>query len=124
MRNVNVLLETTVRAVSENFGFYHVGIFILDDEKSWAILSAASSEGGRRMLARGHRLRVGQTGIVGYVSDSGMPRIALDVGDDAAWFDNPDLPGTRSEMALPMKIENEVVGILDVQSEAVCRVHG
>jgi len=68
------------------------------------------------MLARGHRLEVGLTGIVGTVAQTGIPRIALDVGSDATFFDNPDLPGTRSEMALPLNFRGETVGILDVQS--------
>ncbi|HOU12575.1 MAG TPA: GAF domain-containing protein [Anaerolineae bacterium] len=117
VRNVILLLETTVQAISEKFGFYHVGIFILDDARVWAILRAASSEGGRRMLARGHRLRVGQTGIVGFVAGVGKPRIVFNVGEDTVWFNNPDLPDTRSEMALPLLVESGVIGVLDVQSD-------
>jgi len=116
VRNVSLLLDTTVHAISDKFNFYHTGIFILEDEKEWAILRSASSDGGKRMLARGHRLAVGQVGIVGYVAKTGAPRIAFDVGEDAVWFNNPDLPDTRSEMALPLKAENEVIGVLDVQS--------
>ncbi len=117
-REVDTLLQTAVRAVSNYFGFYHAGIFLLDDARTWAVLQAASSEGGARMLARGHRLRVGRQGIVGTVAATGKPRIALDVGDDAVWFNNPDLPKTRSEMALPLRNEKgEVIGVLDVQSE-------
>lgn len=68
------------------------------------------------MLRRGHKLSIGQTGIVGVVSATGMPRVALDVGVDAAYFDNPDLPNTRSEMALPLRTGHETIGVLDVQS--------
>ncbi|MFP4394156.1 MAG: GAF domain-containing protein [Anaerolineales bacterium] len=117
VRDVILLLETAADAISEKFGFYHTGIFVLDDVKEWAILRAASSEGGQRMLARGHRLRVGEVGIVGFVADTGQPRIAFDVGVDAEWFNNPDLPMTRSEIALPLTMEDEVIGVLDVQSE-------
>ncbi|NBD36510.1 MAG: GAF domain-containing protein, partial [Chloroflexi bacterium] len=117
VRDVMLLLETAADAISEKFGFYHTGIFVLDDVKEWAILRAASSEGGQRMLARGHRLRVGEVGIVGFVADTGQPRIAFDVGEDVQWFNNPDLPMTRSEMALPLVMEEEVIGVLDVQSE-------
>ncbi len=117
VRNVVMLLETTAHAISDRFGFYHVGIFILDDAKVWAILRAASSVGGQHMLTRGHRLQVGQTGIVGFVAASGKPRIVFNVGEDAVWFNNPDLPETRSEMALPLKVEDEVIGVLDVQSD-------
>jgi GAF domain-containing protein len=68
------------------------------------------------MLAHAHRLKVDQEGIVGYVAGKGEPRIALDVGSDAVFFNNPDLPETRSEMALPLKARQQVIGVLDVQS--------
>jgi len=111
------LLSQVVNLVSERFGFYHTGIFLVDASREWAELQAASSEGGQRMLARGHRLRVGIEGIVGYVTGRGEARIALDVGEDAVHFDNPDLPETRSEMALPLKARGDTIGALDVQSE-------
>jgi signal transduction protein with GAF and PtsI domain len=65
--------------------------------------------------AKNH-LKIGQVGIVGYVAAKGEPRIALDVGRDAVYFDNPDLPRTRSEMALPLKVKDRVLGVVDVQS--------
>lgn len=111
------LLSLITRLVSERFGVYHVGIFMVDESKQFAILQAANSEGGRNMLKREHKLRVGESGIVGFVAKFGAPRIALDVGLDAVFFNNPDLPNTRSEMALPLKLRDEVIGVLDVQSE-------
>ncbi len=114
--DLQALLTRVVRLVSQRFGFYHTGIFLVDPTGEWAVLRAASSPGGRHMLARGHRLRVGAEGIVGYVTGYGEPRIALDVGRDATHFDNPDLPETRSEMALPLKARGETLGALDVQS--------
>ncbi len=68
------------------------------------------------MLERGHRLKIGETGIVGYVTSTGRPRVALDTGTDVVFFNNPDLPETRSEVALPLLIENRIIGALDVQS--------
>jgi GAF domain-containing protein len=124
IRDVSQLLDKAVLLISDRFGFYHTGLFILDTVGKYALLQAASSEGGKRMLARGHKLRVGEVGdrsvpagIVGYVAGTGEPRIALDVGEDAVFFDNPDLPETRSEMALPLKVRNQVIGVLDVQSK-------
>jgi len=116
IRDLDTLLNETVRLISDRFGFYHAGIFLVDEAGEYAVLRAASSEGGQRMLARGHRLAVGKVGIVGYVAGTGKPRIALDVGADAVFFDNPDLPLTRSEMALPLKVGERVIGVLDVQS--------
>ncbi len=102
IRDLDTLLNETVRLISDRFGFYHAGIFLLDERGEYAVLQAASSEGGQQMLARGHRLAVGKVGIVGYVAATGQPRIALDVGEDAVFFDNPDLPLPRSAVALPL----------------------
>jgi GAF domain-containing protein len=116
IQDIEILLPRITQLVNQQFGFYHVGLFLLDESRQYAMLSAANSEGGQRMLARKHRLGVGQTGIVGYATSTGEPRIALDTGADAVYFDNPDLPETRSEMALPLRIGKTVVGALDVQS--------
>jgi len=111
-----MLLPRLAQLISDQFSFYHTGIFLVDEARENAILRATNSEGGKRMLERGHKLKIGQTGIVGHVTASGKSRITLDVGADAAFFDNPDLPKTRSELALPIRIGEEVIGALDVQS--------
>lgn len=116
IQDEDMLLFRLAQVISEQFGFYHVGIFLLDPQRENAILRASNSEGGRRMLARKHSLKVGQAGMVGHVASSGNPRIALDVEEDAAFKDNPDLPGTRSELALPLKDADQLIGVLDVQS--------
>lgn len=110
------LLPQVAQTISEQFRFYHIGIFLLDNNKEYAILVASNSEGGKKMLERNHRLLVGGTGIVGFVTNTGQPRIALDVELDAAYFNNPDLPDTQSEIALPLRIGSETFGALDVQS--------
>jgi GAF domain-containing protein/HAMP domain-containing protein len=116
IRDMEQLLDETVHLISDRFGFYHAGIFLLDEAGQYAVLEAASSQDGQRMLERGHKLEVGRVGIVGYVAETGEARIALDVGADAVFFENPDLPNTRSEMALPLEVRGEIVGVLDVQS--------
>ena len=114
-QDLNELFPAVTNLISERFGFYHVGIFLVDSDNKFAALQAANSEGGKTMLARGHRLQLG-SGVVGYAAQTGQPRIALDVGSDAVFFDNPDLPTTRSEAALPLKSRGEIIGVLDVQS--------
>jgi GAF domain-containing protein/HAMP domain-containing protein len=116
-QNLHELLPLVTEVISEQFGFYHVGIFLNDAAEQYAVLSAANSEGGKRMLQRGHQLRIGLQGIVGYVTGTGKPRVARNVGDDSAYFNNPDLPKTLSEMALPLMISEKIIGALDVQSE-------
>ena len=115
LHDLNEILPATTRLISERFGFYHVGIFLVDQDREYAILQAANSEGGKRMLERSHRLKLG-VGVVGFCAQMGQPRIALDVGADSVYFNNPDLPTTRSEVALPMRSRGETIGVLDVQS--------
>jgi GAF domain-containing protein len=118
-KDLEKLLPLITNTVSEKFGFYHVGVFLLDDSARHAVLLAANSPGGQAMLRRHHRLEVGQVGIVGNVTSTGIPRIAADTGKDAVFFDNPDLPETHSEMALPLRVEEKVIGALDIQSTEV-----
>ncbi|PWH12635.1 MAG: hypothetical protein DDG60_12030 [Anaerolineae bacterium] len=111
------LLPSVATVISREFGFYHVGIFLIDDAKEYAVLVASNSEGGQRMLQRNHKLKIGEVGIVGFAAATGQARVALDTGADAIYFNNPDLPNTRSEIALPLRMGNQVIGILDVQSD-------
>jgi GAF domain-containing protein len=110
------VLGRITQTISKKLGYYHVGIFLLDKEDEFAVLRAANSRGGQKMLTRRHQLKVGGTGIVGYVTQSGRPRIALDTSTDVVYFNNPDLPETRSEIALPLKYGEKIIGALDVQS--------
>lgn len=116
IQDLDTLLPRITQVISQQFNFYHVGIFMWDENREFAVLMAANSEGGQRMLKRGHKLGIGQTGIVGFVAATGASRVALDVGADAVYFSNPDLPNTRSELALPLRAGNEIIGVLDVQS--------
>ncbi len=116
LEDLNTLLSQTVNLVSDRFDFYHTGIFLLDDTGRYAVLQAASSEGGRHMLSRGHRLEVGQQGIVGSAAYQNRPVVAMDVGAEINFFKNPDLPMTHSEAAFPLTAHGRVIGVLDIQS--------
>jgi GAF domain-containing protein len=116
VQEIDTLLPDITRLVSEQFGYYHVGIFLLDQQRRSVVLSAANSPGGLRMLDRQHHLALDSHSIVGYSASHGEPRIALDVGADSVYFNNPDLPDTRSEMAIPLRVGGKVIGALDVQS--------
>jgi methyl-accepting chemotaxis protein len=117
VRDRDALLSQVTHLISKQFEFYHTGIFLLDEAEEYAVLQAANSAGGQQMLEKGHRLKVGEQGVVGYVTGTGEPRIVLDVGTDAVHFNNPLLPETRSEMALPLKLGTQIIGALDVQSK-------
>jgi GAF domain-containing protein len=114
--DVKQLLDRTVNLISERFGFYHAGIFLLDERKENIVLKAASSKGGHRMFEQGFQQKVGKDGIAGFVAVSNRPYIILDVDNDTHFHNNSYLPDTRSEMALPLSIHGQFIGVLDVQS--------
>ena len=116
IQDVEMLLTRLAQTISEQFGFYHIGIFLLDEKHENVILRASNSEGGRSMLARRHSLKVGHVGIASHVAATGSPRLALDVGPDAVSVENTDLPNSHSELALPLKGAGEIIGTLDIQS--------
>jgi len=116
IQELNELLSAVTELISKSFEIYHTGIFLIDEIGENAVLKAANSMGGKKMLARGHSLKVGTQGIVGFVTARGQARVALDVGTDAVYFDNPDLPETRSEIALPLTVSGHTFGALDLQS--------
>ncbi len=111
------LMEKVIALVQERFDLYYVGVFLLDERGEYAVLKAGTGEAGQKMLQAGHRLAVGGTSMIGWSIANRQPRIALDVGEDAVRFDNPYLPLTRSELALPLISRGEVLGAMTIQSE-------
>jgi GAF domain-containing protein/HAMP domain-containing protein len=118
-QDIQILIKQTVDLISNRFGFYHTGIFLLDESGEHAVLMAASSEGGAKMLARGHQLEVGIQGIVGAAANQNRTRIVMDVDVDQDFYKNPDLPLTRSEAAIPLTARGKVLGVLDIQSTEI-----
>jgi len=110
------LLQRTVDIICDEFGFYYAGVFFLDDAKEYAILKAGRGEAGREMINAEHKLAVGGNSMIGASIANRQGRIALDVGAEAIFFENPHLPKTRSEMALPLIVGEDVIGALTVQS--------
>ena len=117
------LLQRTVDIICDEFGFYYAGVFFLDDAKQYAVLKAGRGESGRRMVNVGHKLAVGGNSMIGASIANRQGRIALDVGAEAIFFENPDLPDTRSEMALPLIVGEDVIGALTVQSTEEAAFH-
>ena len=109
-------LTQITTTLSLQLGHYHVGIFLIDSTHQFAILQAASSDGGRSMLDQGYRLRIGETGVVSAAITTTRPQLALDVDTSKIFHANPFLPDTRSEVALPIRLSGELIGVLDIQS--------
>lgn len=117
VQDLATLLDTVARLITDQFGFYHTGIFLINETGDRAVLQAASSEGGQRMIQGGFSVSVGTQVLAGYVAGQKKPRVALDMGPEAVFFNNPDLPMTRSELALPLLVRNKVLGVLDIHSD-------
>ncbi len=116
IRDMDTLLNVSANLIQERLNYYHVGIFLVDERGEYASLRAASSVAAEKMLANKYKLRVGKAGVVGNVTSTGQAYIALDVGLDAVHFENPLLPDTRSEMALPLRSHSITIGALDIQA--------
>lgn len=125
MLDPDELLPQVAELICNRFNLYYVGIFLVEQEQAsepgspprrYAVLRAGTGEAGQKMLAAGHRLEVGGASMIGWCVAHAQGRIALDVGKDAVHFDNPALPATRSELALPLASRGQVIGAMTVQS--------
>ncbi len=110
------LSRRVVELVRDRFDLYYAGLFLVGEEGRYAVLVAGTGDAGRVMREQGHRLEVGGYSMVGAACAQRQARLALDVGEEPVRFDNPLLPRTRSEMALPLVVGDRVLGALDVQS--------
>ena len=110
------LIKRVVEVIQDRFELYYVGLFLIDNEKKWANLKAGTGNAGEQMLANSHKLSVGGSSMIGQCVLDGKPRIALDVGEEAVRFENPLLPETRSEAALPLISRAQTIGALTIQS--------
>ncbi|MGC9395252.1 MAG: GAF domain-containing protein [Anaerolineae bacterium] len=109
------LLPQAVDLIRERFDLYYVGIFLVDESQRWAILRAGTGEAGRVMLARNHRLEVGGASMIGMCVTAGEARITFDTQSEAVHRQNPLLPETRSELALPLFSRGRVIGAMTIQ---------
>ena len=116
LRDFDSLLSSITDIISSQLGYYYVAIFLLDQPKQFAVLRSANTEAGRRIMSRGYHLPVGQLGLVSLVAQSGQTRLAPQPGSDASLAPDPELNQTQSELALPLKSGDEILGVLDLHS--------
>jgi nitrate/nitrite-specific signal transduction histidine kinase len=116
--DVDDLIRQVVGLIRERFELYYVGLFLVDETHTWVVLRAGTGEAGEAMLARGHRIRIGE-GMIGWSVANARPRVALQAGEDAVRLATAELPDTRSEAALPLRSRGQVLGAITVQSSQV-----
>ena len=111
------MMQQVVDQIQRQFGLYYVGIFLVDETFEFAVLRAGSGTPGERMVAEGYRLPLGGTSMIAWAIAHREPRVALNVQKDPTHYENPYLPYTRSELALPLIARGEVLGAMTVQSD-------
>ncbi len=114
--DLNDLLRHTVNIICSEFNFYYSGIFLISDDRKWAVLRAGYALAGRKMLDAHYKLPIDEKSMIGRSILSQQAQIALDVAGEPSRFKNPYLPDTRSEMALPLIVNSISVGAVTVQS--------
>jgi GAF domain-containing protein len=114
--DLDELLQKAVELIRSRFDFYHAAIFLKDLPGEFVVIREATGEAGAQMKRAGHKLSVGAKSVVGFVAGKGEPLIVNDTARDAIFSPNPLLPETHAEAAMPLKVGDRIVGVLDVQS--------
>jgi PAS domain S-box-containing protein len=113
--DANQLIKDVVILLHENFGYYHVQIYIVDPLNGDLILKSGSGSVGDQLLARSFRIARG-VGIVCHVAETGESFVTNNVNAVVFFDRNPLLPDTQSELTVPIKVDGQVVGVLDIQN--------
>ncbi|NWF67919.1 MAG: GAF domain-containing protein [Chloroflexi bacterium] len=117
-RDIQILMNRVVELIVQYFpNIYHAQIFLLDPDNRYAVLRSSTGEPGRKLLERGHRLQVGSLSVIGRVTEQGQYIVARDTATSDVHRRNEFLPDTRSELAIPLRIGEKIIGALDVQSK-------
>ena len=111
------LLSEITALTSENFDFYHVGVFLISDDQKHLQLKAANSLEGQELLKNAYQVEIGQLNTVGQAARDRKARISLDTDENSPPVEQPGIFETRSEMALPLIYSNNLLGVLDLQSK-------
>lgn len=110
------LLTEVVTIIRQKFGYYHTNVLLVDEEAGELVLKQASGAGAEALLARGLRLKIGKQGITGRVAHTGQALLCNDVSREPRYFAAEPAPETKAELAVPLRVGNRVIGVLDVQS--------
>ncbi|GAB4494622.1 MAG: hypothetical protein OHK0052_00110 [Anaerolineales bacterium] len=113
------ILRKVTDLVQQRFDLYYVGLFLVEESGEWAELRAGSGRSGQSMLVRGFRIRIGAGSIIGSGIATGRARVVDDCLAEPDYLAVEDLPETRSEAAIPLRVRGQIIGALSVQSVSV-----
>ncbi len=116
LTDLDALLNRAAALINEHFQLYHTAIFLRDTTGEHAILRASSGHNAEAILSQNISLKVGSEGAVGRVVSTGKVYIVSDTTSDPYYLANPLLPDVRSEIIVPLRAANRIVGALSVSS--------
>jgi GAF domain-containing protein len=116
IQNISELMDAVTTLTSEQFGYYHIGLYLLDENKKTAFLQASSSQAGKSLIGQGFHIEPSRRNPLYLVVDQNRHHISSDI-DNTQFFKDPNFPLTRSRMILPLAIRGTVMGMLDLHSE-------
>lgn len=116
IQNITELLDSVTKLTSEKFGYYHVGLYILDEQKRTAFLQAASSTTGKQLIGQAFRIEPDRRNLINLVVTQKRHVVTSD-SDGANFVRDENFPLTRSRMLLPLAVRGNILGILDLHSE-------
>lgn len=111
------LMKNVVEMLKSSFDYYHVQIYVIDPGSGYFVVRAASGEIGEKIIASGSQLSAGD-GIIGFTAETGQPFFTNDVENSISFVRSPFLPETKSELAAPIKIGNDFLGLIDIQQDS------
>jgi GAF domain-containing protein/HAMP domain-containing protein len=116
--DINQLLRQIVTVIKESFDYYHVHVYLLDQRHEQLIMAEGYGKPGETMKQQGHRIPFAAAkSLVSRAARENKIITVEDVRSNPHWLPNPLLPDTQSEMAIPITLGYELVGVLDVQSD-------
>lgn len=115
--NLDELLSYVIKAIQESFGYYHADIFLINQDQGYALFKASSNPRVEKVWKEQRlRFKLGEEGMIGWVSQNGEPLLANDVTHEPFYLPNESLPETKSELVVPLKVKEQTLGVLDIQS--------
>ena len=115
VRELNDLISLTVNLIRDRFNYYYVQVYLLDETDTYAILRDGTGYIGRRLLQNNHRLPLDGNSLVARAIKSGSVSVVQDTSQDPNFLSNELLPDTKSELTIPLRRKNTIIGVLDIQ---------